>query len=134
MTTLSPIPQPDLARRTTSPAADTCACSLAGDGRRSRTFVLVAALLALVLGAFFADRASALTTAANCALPGSTFQGGDGNQNTPTLGEQTFCTEHLLPTSRDWQDLSNVTNSQDPQAQDSMFSGGDKESAPGSWG
>jgi len=132
MTTLSPIPQPDHALRTTTPASDARVFSLAGRGRLARTFVLVAALLALVLAAFFADRASALTTAANCALPGSTFQGGDGNQNTPTLAEQTFCTEHLVPTSRDWHELSNVTNSQDPQAQDSTFSGGDKESAPGS--
>ena len=132
MTTLSLSPQPD--KPVLDRGSHARAISLAGRGRLARTSVLVAALLALVLAAFFADRASALTTAANCALPGSTFQGGDGNQNTPTLAEQTFCTEHLLPTSRDWHDLSNVTNSQDPQAQDSMFSGGDKESAPGGWG
>src|SRR5262249_47250812 len=77
--------------------------------------------------------ASALTTATNCALPGSSFQGGDANQDTPTLGEQTFCTEHLLPTTHDWQNLAGVINSPDPQAQDTMFSGGNKETAPGSW-
>src|SRR6476646_4346274 len=99
---------------------------------RSQLLVcLLVGAFSLAFAAFDTSGASALTTAANCALPGSTFQGGDGNQDTPTAAEQTFCTEHLLPTSRDWQDLSNVTNSQDPQAQDSMFSGGDKESAPG---
>src|SRR5947209_14821268 len=78
---------------------------------------LVVGLFALLL-AFRADGASALSTAANCALPGSAFQGGDGNQDTPSLAEQSFCTEHLLPTSSDWQTLSNPVNSPDPQAED----------------
>jgi len=133
MTTLSLSPQPD--KPVLDRGSHARALSLAGRGRLARTSILVAALLAFVLAAFFADRASALTTAANCALPGSTFQGGDGNQNTPTLAEQTFCTEHLLPTSRDWHELSNVTNSQDPQAQDSTFSGGTRRARPaaGDW-
>ena len=75
----------------------------------------------------------ALTAAANCALPGSTFQGGDGNQDTPSLAEQAFCNTQFLPTTRDWHDLSNVINSADPNAHDDMFAGGNKESAPGGW-
>src|SRR5438132_433775 len=94
---------------------------------------LLAGLAALVFAAYRADSAAALTTATNCALPGSSFQGGDGNQATPSLAEQSFCTEHLLPTTRDWQSLANPINSPDPQAQDNMFSGGNKETAPGKW-
>ena len=95
---------------------------------------LLAGLLALAFGAFQATGASAFTAAANCGLPGSTFQGGDGNQDTPSLTEQTFCTTQFLPTTRDWQGLTNVINSPDPNAADSMFLGGNKESAPGKWG
>jgi hypothetical protein len=100
---------------------------------RSILVLSVGALFSIFL-AFGAARASALTTASNCALPGSNFQGGDGNQDTPSVAEETFCNEHLLPTSRDWQSLGSVINSADPQAHDSMFEGGDKESAPGGWG
>ena len=103
--------------------------------RRRRLAVLVlAGMLALVFLAFGVQGASALTTSANCALPGTNFQGADGNQDTPGLTEQTFCTEHLLPTTRDWQGLTNVIDSPDPQAQDDMFAGGNKETSPGSWG
>src|SRR5437763_7969293 len=101
---------------------------------RSRFILcLVAGAMSLAFGAYDARSASAFTTATNCALPGSSFQGGDGDQATPTLAEQTFCTEHFLPTSTDWQALANVVNSPDPQAKDSVFSGGNKESAPGGW-
>src|SRR6476619_4322167 len=101
---------------------------------RSRLFVfMAAAALTLVFAAFDTTGASAFTTATNCALPGSNFQGGDGDQATPSLAEQTFCTEHLLPTSTDWQNLAGVMNSPDPQAQDTMFGGGDKETAPEKW-
>ena len=37
------------------------------------------------------------------------------------------------PRRSDWQNLTGVINSPDPQAQDSMFAGGNKESAPGNW-
>jgi hypothetical protein len=103
-------------------------------GRGIRLAALAAVLCLLPLLGFGTGRASAaLTTAVNCALPGNSFQGGDGNQDTPTLAEQTFCTENLLPTTTDWQTLKGVMNSPDPQAQDSMFAGGNKESVPGSW-
>jgi hypothetical protein len=93
----------------------------------------VAGLAALAFAASGADRASAFTTAANCALPGSSFQGGDGNQDTPGIAEEAFCNEHLVPTTRDWQGLKNVVNSPDPSVEDDMFTGGTKESAPGGW-
>src|SRR5207237_7607694 len=87
---------------------------------RSRLALLVAAcFMSLAFAAFGATRASALTTAANCALPGSNFQGGDGNQAMPSAAEETFCNENLLPTSRDWQSLAGVINSPDPQTNDS---------------
>ncbi|TMK98849.1 MAG: hypothetical protein E6G34_04880, partial [Actinobacteria bacterium] len=105
-----------------------------GAHRSRLVLCLVIGLLACVFAAANASGASALTTASNCALPGSTFQGGDGDQTTPSITEEAFCNEHFLPTTRDWQSLTNVINSPDPQAQDSMFEGGDKESAPGGWG
>src|SRR5262249_60431830 len=69
-------------------------------GRLSRLFVAPALATGAVTFAFLGLRAagaSAAPTAADCALPGSNFQGGDGNENTPTLEEQTFCMNELLP-------------------------------------
>src|SRR5437899_11265523 len=99
-----------------------------GPHRSRLVLCLLAGLLACVFAAINASGASALTTAANCALPGSTFQGGDGNQTTPTLAEESFCNGNVLPTTRDWQDRTNVINSPDPQANDPQFERGDKES------
>ena len=97
-------------------------------------------ILALMVGALLvvwsgiaAHGAAAFTANATCALPGTDFQGGDGNQDLPSVAEQSFCNEHLLSTARDWQGLGNVVNSPDPQSADSMFAGGNKESAPGNW-
>src|SRR5438270_5834584 len=82
-------------------------------------------ILALMVGALLvvwsgiaAHGAAAFTANATCALPGTDFQGGDGNQNLPSVAEQSFCNEHLLPTARDWQGLGNVINSPDPQSVD----------------
>ena len=59
-------------------------------------------------------------------LPGSSFQGADGNQDdAPSLG---FI---------DWQALQaagRVVHNPDPSAQDSAFTGGSKEDEPGEWG
>src|SRR5215472_13739611 len=84
-------------------------------GRLSRLLVALALATGIVTFAFLGLRAagaSAAPTAADCALPGSNFQGGDGNQNTPTMEEQTFCMENALPVpTRDWQDIAKtVTN------------------------
>src|SRR5436305_619018 len=98
-----------------------------------RHLSLLVVLLAAALVALSPVGASAFTTAANCALPGSTFQGGDGNESAPTLAEQAYCTEQLLPTSTDWQNIGNVVNTPDPQSEDNMFVGGNKETEPGKW-
>src|SRR5207237_3648054 len=70
-------------------------CAVRRFDRSRWALVMLAGVLALAFAGFRADASSALTTAANCALPGSDFQGGDGNQDPPTLTEQAFCTEHL---------------------------------------
>jgi hypothetical protein len=57
-------------------------------------------------------------------LPGSSFQGADGNQ------------DDASPTLRDWQALQAagvVQHSPDPNAQDDAFTGGSKENNPGEW-
>ena len=57
-------------------------------------------------------------------LPGSSFQGGDGNQ------------DELEPPPIDWQALQaagRVHHSTDPNAQDGAFVGGSKENVPGQW-
>ena len=51
-----------------------------GSHRPRLVLCLLAGLLACVFAGINASGASALTTAANCALPGSTFQGGDGKR------------------------------------------------------
>jgi hypothetical protein len=57
-------------------------------------------------------------------LPGSQFQGGDGNQND-------------IATLIDWQGLQadeRVEHSSDPNERDNIFAGGSKELEPGEWG
>src|SRR5437870_13874950 len=77
-------------------SCSTGARPVAGFGRARLSLTLTAALLASAFALSSADGASALTTAANCALPGSSFHGGDGNQSTPSIAEQAFCNEHIL--------------------------------------
>ena len=93
----------------------TTLCSRAISLRSRFILCLAAGALSLLFGAYDARSASAFTSATNCALPGSNFQGGDGDQTAPTLAEQTFCTEHFLPTTTDWQNVANVVNSPDAQ-------------------
>jgi hypothetical protein len=81
--------------------------------------------LALVVGAAIAAApASAvdLTPSTN-PLPGSNFQGADGNEDDASR-------------LADWQGMEaagRVRHSPDPNAQDSAFSGGSKEDEPGEW-
>jgi len=67
-------------------------------------------------------------------LPGSTFQGADGNETTPTAGDPDYAG---LPERVDWQtfanDPSRLTTSPDPQLQDSEFITGSHESDPNDW-
>jgi hypothetical protein len=78
---------------------------------------------AAVLAAMLAGMALA-APAAQAVLPGSNFQGDDGNQT----DEAPFI---------DWQSLAavgRVTTIDDPNAQDTAFEGGDKETEPVGWG
>jgi hypothetical protein len=87
----------------------------------------LAGLLALVglllIGAWTAVAQSVVTPTTPNPLPGSQFQGGDGNQaNAPGL--------------IDWQGLeasSRVGYTSDPQANDDVFAGGTNELDPGGW-
>jgi uncharacterized repeat protein (TIGR01451 family) len=100
-------------------------------------FLLAGSLALLAAMSFGAAGASAFTTAATCALPGSEFQGGDGNQNTPSKIEQEFCSTLAVPpspTTRDWQSdvaAGKVVTSTDPQANDNELTG--KENVPNNW-
>jgi hypothetical protein len=87
--------------------------------------VTVAWLFGLSCALLAAAPASAtvLTPTPN-PLPGSMFQGADGNQDD-------------APPNLDWQALQaagRVVHNPDPNAQDSAFTGGSKEDKPGEWG
>jgi hypothetical protein len=89
-----------------------------------RAAVLLVAAGSLSFGAWTALAQSVTVTATPDPLPGSQFQGGDGNQdNAPGL--------------IDWQGLQadgRVGHTSDPQANDNIFAGGSKELQPGNWG
>jgi hypothetical protein len=81
----------------------------------------VLALALAVLGT--APAAAAILTPTPSPLPGSSFQGGDGNQDAVTG-------------LADWETLQTagrVVHANDPNAQDSAFVGGSKENRPGEW-
>ena len=102
---------------------------MTGSGtRRLRWLAALALLLAspLVLGSLTALAAPVNTTTTEQPLPGSQFQGGDGNQD-----------DNLGLGLIDWQGLQadgRVAHTSDPNANDNVFSGGDKEDEPGGWG
>jgi hypothetical protein len=86
-------------------------------GRRSRRSLPIA------LGLLVIGFVAALGSPAYAVLPGSNFQGNDGNQT----DQAPFI---------DWQSLAavgRVTTIDDPNAADTSFSGGDKEEAPIDW-
>ncbi len=79
----------------------------------------------LVLGSLAALAAPVNTTTTEQPLPGSQFQGGDGDQD-----------NNLALSLIDWQGLQadgRVAHISDPDANDNVFSGGDKENEPGGW-
>ena len=91
----------------------------AGSGSRAAACLLVCALLL----AFGASSASA-THGVSTPLPGTTFQGADGDQ----LAQ---------PPLTDWESLAaagKVSTAVDPNDLDSIFAGGNKELDPGQWG
>src|SRR5215216_4953182 len=85
---------------------------------------LLTALLAVLLFGVLAGSAWAqavpLSGSAN-PLPGSNFEGGDGNQVVNNLLRD------------DWQDALGVNHYPDPQAGDDIFKGGSKEGEPAAW-
>jgi hypothetical protein len=101
---------------------------VAGPSRRTRNGRfggLIASFVGALAGAaLVAPPASAQTLSPSPdPLPGSTFQGADGDQD-PTA------------TLRDWQTIQAsglVRHSPDPNAQDSAFAGGSKELEPEGW-
>jgi hypothetical protein len=86
--------------------------------------LLVACSLIVGVPTALAQTVTVLPTSA--PLPGSQFQGGDGDQDdAPAVG--------LI----DWQGLQadgRVGHTTDPQANDDIFEGGSKELEPGGWG
>ena len=88
-------------------------------GRRS--FLLVA-LLTLAFCGYTAAAAQAVPLSGSAdPLPGSSFEGGDGNQ----------VVDGLL--NVDWATAVGVRHFPDPQLNDQIFKGGSKENAPGLW-
>jgi hypothetical protein len=80
-------------------------------------------LLAIFVGLLAFGFVAGLGSPAYAVLPGSNFQGNDGNQT----DQGSFI---------DWQSLAavgRVTTIDDPNAADTSFSGGDKEEAPIDW-
>jgi hypothetical protein len=85
--------------------------------------VLVVLLVALAIAAMSAAAASAQISPTSEPLPGSSFQGGDGNQD--DAGD-------LI----DWQAMEaagRAAHANDPNAEDSIFAGGSTEESPGDW-
>jgi uncharacterized repeat protein (TIGR01451 family) len=69
----------------------------------------------------------ATLTPTRAPLPGSTFQGADGNQDNPAAPS----------TNIDWQAMQaagRAYHAPDPNDEDSAFTGGSKENEPGEWG
>ncbi len=94
------------------------------DGQVSRLRRTLTGLLVLPAGLLLASPAFGIPlTPSQDPLPGSAFQGADGNQDdaAPRL---------------DWQSLTSagrVQHSPDPNAQDTAFEGGSREDEPGLW-
>src|SRR5215211_636410 len=90
--------------------------------RSARTRFVLTALLALLLLGVLAAAAEAvpLSGSAN-PLPGSRFEGGDGNQVVDN------------PLNVDWATAVGVRHFPDPQLNDQIFKGGSKENEPALW-
>jgi uncharacterized repeat protein (TIGR01451 family) len=83
---------------------------------------LISALLGLVLFSVIAASAQAVPLSGSAApLPGSKFEGGDGNQVVDN------------PLNIDWATALGVRHFPDPQEDDEIFKGGSKENEPGLW-
>src|SRR6476620_1232999 len=90
-------------------------------GRRFVTFVAGVLVSAVVVAA---PAGATVLPPSLSPLPGSQFQGGDGNEDdaAPVVDEQGF------------QAAGRLRHSVDANGQDSAFAGGSKEDEPGKWG
>ena len=111
--------------------------SLVAPSARVRSlFILVVALLAM-LGVLtvLAARADAVEVQpTNFPLPGSDFEGGDGNQANPTAGAKPNPAPY--PANVDWQHLAGfpgLVHAADPNALDTTFDTGSHENNPLGW-
>ena len=99
--------------------------SVVSRSARTRSFLLVAALLTAlgVLSLSVARAEAVVVTPTSSPLPGSDFQGGDGNQA-------------ATPLLRDWQSLvgqPGLVTINDPDATDSTYDTGSHENRPVDW-
>ncbi len=111
--------------------------SLVSRSARTRSFLLAASLLAAlgVLSLFVARAEAVVVTPTNFPLPGSNFQGGDGNQANPTAPAN-GSNPAPYPANIDWQHLAGLpglVSVGDPNALDSTFGTGSHENDPEHW-
>src|SRR5215211_1456930 len=111
--------------------------SLVSRSARTRSLLLIAALLAAlsVLSLFVAKAEAIVVSPTNFPLPGSSFQGGDGNQTNPTAPMDAN-NPAPFPANIDWQQLAlspSLVSVGDPNAQDSTFDTGSHENDPEHW-
>ena len=94
---------------------------------RGRSLTLAATMVAAIgILSFFVAQAQAVPLpATNFPLPGSNFQGGDGNQANPTAGADAT-NPAPFPANVDWQSVvGSTTPFPDPNLNDTIFTGGD---------
>src|SRR4051812_21983957 len=84
---------------------------------------LLMVVCAIAVFAFAGPAAAVTLSPTSSPLPGSNFQGGDGDQDNPLTG-----------TNVDWQSVPNTPGDRDLINPDKAFAGGDKETEPGVWG
>src|SRR5947209_10737485 len=104
---------------------------------------LLGAICALMLFACVGSASAATLTPTPYPLAGSNFQGGDGDQLTPTSpadvggaipsGGGTIASKPDGVNDIDWQAIPNAPGAADAINPDIAFAGGTKESAPRSW-
>src|SRR6516225_8907451 len=99
----------------------------------ARAAVVLVVLIATGFGAWTAVAQVTVPTT-SCPLPGSQFQGGDGNQaDGSAVCPPTTTRSQWI----DWQGMQaagRVTHASDPNAEDTYFDGGNTVLNPGSWG
>src|SRR4051812_16813084 len=98
---------------------------------RSIRLPLLIVVCAIAVFAFAGPAAAVTLSPTNSPLPGSNFQGGDGNQTNPS-GDVSSPADGIADI--DWQSIPNTPGGADVINPDKAFAGGDKETEPGVWG